>query len=200
MLMLRWSILMFLRRNNLEFSFHKTFFFWSGLNQSIKDKRECLKTCKRILRFPSFQPESLRDNIRNGIPNSYLGGAQQLWGSWARQCPGLLHPGLVLLEEGCKSDGAIKGCTFVWSFVQQELLGTEAGKPRICCLANPPTSLLPVETFVIIMENATTSACNNNHGATLSLVIALLPRGQRGLFPFIIVFSSGFGFSPSSAN
>lgn len=51
-------------------------------------------------------------------------------------------------------------------------------------MVNPPTSLLPVETFVIIMENVTTSACNNNHGAALSLVIALLPRGERGLFFF----------------
>lgn len=66
-------------------------------------------------------------------------------------------------------------------------------------MVNPPTSLLPVETFVIIMENVTTSACNNNHGAALSLVIALLPRGERTVF--LLSLSSALGsVFPSSAS
>lgn len=68
------------------------------------------------------------------------------------------------------------------SSAQHESLGTGGGKSRICCLVNPPTCLLPAETFVIIMESATTSACNKNHGS--ARCNCLVPRGGTGLFSF----------------
>lgn len=72
---------------------------------------------------------------------------------WSPQPP---CPGLALLGQGRKPAGAAPLCC--QSSLQQESLGTGGGKLRICCLVNPPPSLLPVETFVVMTESATTPA------------------------------------------